>query len=83
MRVLGIGLVAPVVGTVLALAGSWGWPTMRNAVYWSTVRRGVHECYRRVRWRVARSLAFAWVIALPASFGIASLAGLMVAVLST
>lgn len=39
LRVLAIGLAAPVVGALLALIGSWAWRSFRNAPYLSTVRR--------------------------------------------
>jgi PiT family inorganic phosphate transporter len=39
VRVLVIGLAAPVVGMLLALTGSWIWRAARRASYLSTVRR--------------------------------------------
>ncbi|WP_129667307.1 inorganic phosphate transporter [Phytoactinopolyspora endophytica] len=56
--------------------------SMTQSVAGGLLGAGVHESYLRVRWRVVRNLATAWVITLPASFGAAALAGVVVGALT-
>lgn len=52
--------------------------SMTQSVAGGLLGAGVHESIRRVRWRVVRNLAVAWAVTLPASFGLAALAGVVV-----
>nr|WP_246211720.1 inorganic phosphate transporter [Phytoactinopolyspora alkaliphila] len=56
--------------------------SMTQSIAGGLLGAGVHESYRRVRWRVVRNLALAWVVTLPVSFGAAAVAGLVAAALS-
>lgn len=52
--------------------------SMTQAIAGGLVGAGVHESVRRVRWRVARNLAVAWIVTLPFSFAVAGLIGLVI-----
>lgn len=54
--------------------------SMTQSVAGGLFGAGVHDSYRRLRWRVVRNLALAWVVTLPASVGVAAAAGAVVAV---
>lgn len=49
--------------------------SMTQSVAGGLFGAGVHDSYRRLRWRVVRNLAVAWVVTLPASAGVAAAAG--------
>jgi PiT family inorganic phosphate transporter len=53
--------------------------SMTQSIAGGLLGAGVHDSIRRVRWRVVRNLGTAWVVTLPASFGVAVLGGLIVA----
>nr|WP_246221541.1 inorganic phosphate transporter [Phytoactinopolyspora mesophila] len=57
--------------------------SMTQSIAGGLLGAGVHDSIRRVRWRVVRNLGMAWVVTLPASFGLAALAGLAVAALTS
>lgn len=55
--------------------------SMTQAIAGGLVGAGMHDSYRRVRWRTIRNLSLAWTLTLPASFGLAALVGLLVTAL--
>lgn len=57
--------------------------SMTQAIAGGLLGAGVHDSYRRIRWRVVRNLALAWALTLPASFGLAALTGLLVKTFQT
>lgn len=57
--------------TVLGSAAAGAPVSMTQAVSGALIGTGVHDTYRRVRWKVVRNLALAWAVTLPASFGLA------------
>ncbi|NEE00751.1 inorganic phosphate transporter [Phytoactinopolyspora halotolerans] len=62
---------------VLGSAAAGAPVSMTQSVAGGLVGAAVHESARRVRWRMVRNLAVAWVVTLPASFGAAALAGVI------
>ncbi|WP_166353689.1 inorganic phosphate transporter [Phytoactinopolyspora limicola] len=53
--------------------------SMTQSIAGGLLGAGVHDSVRRVRWRVVRNLAMAWLVTLPVSAGLAALGGVVVA----
>ncbi len=63
---------------VLGSAAAGAPVSMTQALTGGLLGAGVHDSYRRVRWRVVANLALAWAVTLPAAFALAGAAALVV-----
>lgn len=63
---------------VLGSAAAGAPVSMTQALTGGLLGAGVHDSYRRVRWRVVRNLALAWTVTLPLAFGLAAAAALAI-----
>ncbi|WP_083460331.1 inorganic phosphate transporter [Jiangella muralis] len=68
---------------VLGSAAAGAPVSMTQALTGGLLGAGVHDSYRRVRWRVVANLGLAWAVTLPAAFALAGAAALVVHALTS